>query len=53
MAYRLSTACRDTKSAGTLKVSKKISADFSRFLQGWRVQGVDGRFRVQVARCRV
>ena len=36
VAYRESTACSDTNSAGTLNVSKKISADFSRFLRGLR-----------------
>ncbi len=35
VAYKLSTACSDTKSAGTLKVSKNISAAFSRFRRGF------------------
>lgn len=34
ISYRLSTACIEMKSAGTLKVSKKISAAFSLFLLG-------------------
>lgn len=33
--YKLSTACIDMYNAGTLKVSKKISAAFSRFLLGF------------------
>lgn len=34
MTYKLSTACMDIYNAGTLKVSKNISAAFSRFLLG-------------------
>lgn len=34
--YRLRTACIDTKRAGTLNVSKKISAAFSLFRLGFR-----------------
>jgi hypothetical protein len=33
--YKLKTACMDINRAGTLKVSKKISAAFSRFLLGF------------------
>ena len=33
--HRLSTACMEMKRAGTLNVSKKISAAFSRFLLGF------------------
>lgn len=33
--YKLKTACIDTKSAGTLKVSKNISAAFSLFFLGF------------------
>lgn len=35
-SYRLSTACMEMKSAGTLKVSKNTSAAFSLFLLGFR-----------------
>lgn len=34
--YKLSTACMDRNSAGTLMVSKNISAAFSRFRRGFR-----------------
>lgn len=34
MTYKLRTACMDIYNAGTLKVSKNISAAFSRFLLG-------------------
>ena len=33
--YKLSTACTDINKAGTLNVSKNISAAFSRFLLGF------------------
>lgn len=35
-AYKLRTACIEMKRAGTLKVSKKISAAFSRLMLGFR-----------------
>lgn len=34
--YKLKTACTETKRAGTLKVSKNISAAFSLFFRGLR-----------------
>ncbi len=34
--YKLSTACMEIKRAGTLNVSKNISAAFSRFLLGFK-----------------
>lgn len=34
--YKLRTACIEMKRAGTLKVSKKISAAFSRLMLGFR-----------------
>jgi hypothetical protein len=39
--YRLRTACIDTKRAGTLNVSKKISAAFSLFRLGFRGASVN------------
>jgi hypothetical protein len=36
LTYRLRTACIETKRAGTLNVSKKISAAFSLFRLGLR-----------------
>lgn len=40
-SYKLRTACIDTKSAGTLKVSKKISAAFSRLRRGFNGASVN------------
>ena len=41
ITYKLKTACIDTKRAGTLKVSKNISAAFSLFFRGFRGASVN------------
>jgi hypothetical protein len=41
VAYKLNTACIEMKRAGTLKVSKNISATLSRFLLGFRGASVN------------
>ena len=41
ITYKLRTACIDINNAGTLKVSKNISAAFSRFFLGFNGASVN------------